>query len=248
MSQAILAVEGFAKNYGAIAAVRNVGFDVGQGEIFGVIGPNGSGKTTLFNSILGQIRPDAGRAQLEGLDITGRSPLQLAQSGLGRTFQSLQVFGQISVRDNMIAAAQEFAGTMFSRLFAAPDAGLTARADELLRMVKLDHLAHRKAGELSYGQQKLIDIAMAFMARPKLVFLDEPLAGVNPTLINTLSEFLIHMNRDHGVSFVLIEHNMEFVMKMCHRVMCMVEGQRFALDVPDAIRNDPRVLDAYLGN
>lgn len=225
-----------------------VSFAVQPGEIVGVIGPNGSGKTTLFNSILGQIRPTSGRVELRGEDITGLSPLELARRGVGRTFQTLQVFGQLSVRDNLIVAAQEFVKGMASRLFGPLDAGLGAKADEMIALFRLQHVAHLPAGSLSYGQQKLIDIAMAFMAAPRLVLLDEPCAGVNPGLVEQLHDLLVHLNKTLGGSFVVIEHNMDFVMRLCPRVICMVEGKVLAEGTPHQVQSTPAVLEAYLGN
>src|SRR5262249_17506984 len=161
---------------------------------FGVIGPNGSGKTTMFNSVLGQIKPDAGSVELDGKDITRLSPLQLSRRGVGRTFQSLQVFGRMTVRDNLIVAAQAHRGTMVGRVFGAAENGLGPRADELIEQFRLREVAHRRAGELSYGQQKLVDIAMAFMSDPELVLLDEPCAGVNPGLVNDIGGLLHDLN------------------------------------------------------
>lgn len=248
----LLKVSGLAKSYGAIKAVQDVSFEVRPGEIFGVIGPNGSGKTTLFNSVLGQITPSAGRIELQGMDITGRAPHALCRAGVGRTFQTLQVFGRLSVRDNLILAGQEMTGTMLGRLFAPSDAGLGERADGLIEKFRLGHVAHRKAGELSYGQQKLIDIAMAFMSKPSLVLLDEPCAGVNPSLVGGIRSLLRELNEGGaagpGASFIVIEHNMDFVMSLCHRILVMVEGQVMAIGTPAEIRANKQVLDAYLGH
>ncbi len=244
----ILSVHDIKKSYGAIQAVAGVSFEVKPGEILGVIGPNGSGKTTLFNSILGQIKPDAGKVQFEGSDISGCSPLEMSRLGVGRTFQNLQVFGKLSLRENLIVAAQEFQGSFWGRLFASPDNGLTQRAQEMLDLFRLNHVADLPAGSLSYGQQKLLDIAMAFMPAPRLVLLDEPCAGVNPSLVDGLRELLVTLNKKQGGSFVVIEHNMDFVMKLCHRVVCMVEGKVLAVGKPEEIQANPAVLEAYLGN
>jgi branched-chain amino acid transport system ATP-binding protein len=243
-----LEVKDVRKSYGAIKAVDGVTFSVGPGEIVGVIGPNGSGKTTLFNSILGQIKPSSGSVEFCDEDITGMSPLELSRRGVGRTFQTLQVFVKLSVRDNLIVAAQEFKGTMPGRLLAKPDAGLGRHADEMIELFRLRHVAHLPAGSLSYGQQKLIDIAMAFMPSPRLVLLDEPCAGVNPSLVDQLRELLVELNRTQGGSFVVIEHNMDFIMQLCPHVICMVEGRVMAEGAPAAVQSNRQVLEAYLGN
>ena len=251
MTNPLLKVSGLKKAYGAIQAVDGVSFDVMPGEIFGVIGPNGSGKTTMFNSVLGQIDPDAGKIELNGHDITGKSPLQLNQLGVGRTFQTLQVFGKMTVRDNLLVAAQEHAGSMLGRLFAPGRTGvqgLGAKADSLIAQFRIQHVADKKAGELSYGQQKLVDIAMAFMSEPDLVLLDEPCAGVNPSLVGGISTLLKELNMTRKGSFVVIEHNMDFVMDLCHRILVMVEGKVMAVGTPAEIRANRQVLDAYLGN
>src|SRR5690242_5846945 len=243
-----LEVKDVRKTYGAIKAVDGVTFSVGPGEIVGVIGPNGSGKTTLFNSILGQIKPTSGHMEFCGEDITGMSPLQLSRRGVGRTFQTLQVFGKLSVRDNLIVAAQEFSGTLRSRLFVAPDAGLGSHADKMIELFRLQHVAHLPAGSLSYGQQKLIDIAMAFMPAPRLVLLDEPCAGVNPALVEQLHDLRVQLNKAQGGSFVVIEHSMDFIMRLCPRVLCMVEGRVLAEGAPAEVQSNRAVLEAYLGN
>jgi branched-chain amino acid transport system ATP-binding protein len=252
MTHPLLKVTGLKKAYGAIQAVGGVSFEVMPGEIFGVIGPNGSGKTTMFNSVLGQIKPDAGEIELNGQSISGLSPLALSRRGVGRTFQTLQVFRKMTVRDNLIVAAQEHQGSMLSRMFAPGDSGLGDRADALIDQFRIRHVADTLAGTLSYGQQKLVDIAMAFMAQPALVLLDEPCAGVNPSLVGGISTLLKELNRNPKLgrqsSFVVIEHNMDFVMDLCHRIMVMVEGRVMAIGTPAEIRANKEVLDAYLGN
>lgn len=244
----LLAISGIRKTYGAIHAVDGVTFDVAPGEILGVIGPNGSGKTTLFNSILGQARPTSGTVHFAGEDITGLAPLRLARRGIGRTFQTLQVFGKLSVRDNLIVAGQELNDSPARRLFARPDAGLGERADELAELFNLRRVAKLPAGSLSYGQQKLVDIAMTFMPSPRLVLLDEPCAGVNPALVEDLLALLQRLNREQGGSFVVIEHNMDFVMRLCPRIICMAQGRILAAGRPEEIRSNPAVLEAYLGD
>ena len=248
MSSPVLRVNNLRKAYGSIQAVGGVSFEVMPGEIFGVIGPNGSGKTTMFNSVLGQITPDEGSIELGGRNITGMSPMQLNRLGVGRTFQTLQVFGKMSVRDNLIVAAQEHQGSMWSRMFAPGDSGLGAKADALIDQFRIRHVADKRAGELSYGQQKLVDIAMAFMSDPDLVLLDEPCAGVNPSLVGGISDLLKQLNATRKGSFIVIEHNMDFVMDLCHRIMVMVEGEVMAIGTPDEIRANKQVLDAYLGS
>jgi branched-chain amino acid transport system ATP-binding protein len=176
------------------------------------------------------------------------SPLELSRRGVGRTFQSLQVFVKLSVRDNLIVAAQEFQGTLVSRLFAKPDAGLSEQADRMIELFRLQAVAKLPAGSLSYGQQKLIDIAMAFMPAPRLVLLDEPCAGVNPSLVDRLRDLLAELNRTQGGSFVVIEHNMDFIMRLCPHVICLVEGRVLAEGPPAAVQSNRQVLEAYLGN
>lgn len=243
----ILSVRGIDKRFGGIHAVRGVSFDVRKGEILGLIGPNGSGKSTLFNCILGQIVPNSGEVQVEGRNVTGMRASTLSKMGVGRTFQQLSVFPKMSVIDNLILAGQELRGTMFSRLFGAADAGLTAQAEKLIAFFRLSHLRDELAGSLSYGQQKLVDAAMALMAGPGLVLLDEPAGGVNLTMLAHLKERLIVYNAEHATTFVVIEHNMEFVMSLCTRIVVLAEGAVIAEGTPDEIRSNKTVIDAYLG-
>ncbi|CCE02049.1 ABC transporter ATP-binding protein [Bradyrhizobium sp. STM 3809] len=245
---AVLDVRDVKKSFGGITAVDGVSFDVQEGEILGLIGPNGCGKSTLFNCILGQLTPSGGEVRVDGKLVTGQRPAELNRLGVSRTFQLLQVFPKLSVRDNLILAGQEHRGSMLSRLFGPSDAGLTATADQMIGFFKLEHLANEPAGGLSYGQQKLLDAAMAFMGGPRLVLLDEPAGGVNPTMLGDLKERLIAINRERRATFVVIEHNMEFVMSLCSRVMVMAEGKVLAIGKPDEIRANPAVIEAYLGH
>ena len=244
----LLEVRDMRRSFGAIQAVDGVSFAVRRGEILGIVGPNGSGKTTLFNCILGQLRPHSGEVRLDGLPVSGFSPVRLSRLGIGRTFQMLQVFGGMKVRDNLIVAAQEHVGTLVSRLFSPPDAGIGARAEEMLDFFKLGHLADQPAGDCSFGQQKLLDIAMALMAGPRLALLDEPAGGVNPAILVELHDMVVRLNREKGATFVVIEHNMEFVMSLCDRVLVLVEGRVLAEGAPGEIQKNPAVIEAYLGN
>lgn len=248
MSGTVLSIRNISKSFGGIHAVRDVSFEVRKGEVLGLIGPNGSGKSTLFNCVLGQLKPDTGGVTVNGEDVAGKRACELSKLGVGRTFQQLSVFPEMTVLDNIILAGQEHKGSMFSRLFGAADAGLTEEADQMIAFFKLTHLRDELAGSLSYGQQKLVDAAMAFMANPALVLLDEPAGGVNLTMLGHLKERLKAYNREHDTTFVVIEHNMEFVMSLCTRIVVLAEGAIIAEGTPEEIRANQTVIDAYLGS
>ena len=245
---AVLEVANVSKRFGGITAVDDVSFSVAEGEILGIIGPNGSGKSTLFNCVLGQLAPSAGEVRVDGKPVSGLRPCDLNRMGISRTFQLLQVFPQLSVRDNLVLAGQEHQGTMLSRLFGRRDAGLSDAADRMIDFFRLSHVATERAGDLSYGQQKLLDAAMAFMAGPRLVLLDEPAGGVNPTMLGHLKDRLQAINAEQRATFVVIEHNMEFVMSLCTRIIVLAQGRIIAEGPPEAIRSNPEVIEAYLGH
>jgi branched-chain amino acid transport system ATP-binding protein len=245
---AVLEVVNLSKHFGGITAVDGVSFDVHDGEILGIIGPNGSGKSTLFNCVLGQLAPNEGEVKVGGRVTTGMRPCDINRLGVSRTFQLLQVFPQLSVRDNLILAGQEHQGSMFSRLVGSADAGLGEATDQMIEFFRLSHLADELAGSLSYGQQKLLDVAMGFMAGPRLVLLDEPAGGVNLTMLANLRERLQAYHSERKATFVVIEHQMEFVMALCTRVLVLAQGRLIAEGTPHEIRRNPAVIEAYLGH
>jgi neutral amino acid transport system ATP-binding protein len=248
---ALLRTEGVSKAYGGVQALNDCSITVERGSIAGLIGPNGSGKTTLFNMITGYGRVDSGDVYLNETKITGLAPDKVFALGIGRTFQLTRVFSRLTVMENMIVAAhyKERAGqtSRFRNPFArAGGAATRQRAMELLEFTGIVKLAGDRAETLSYGQRKLLELAYVLIADPEIILLDEPAGGVNPTLIGTISERIRELNRQ-GTTFLIVEHNMEFVMGLCNQVTVLDYGNAVVSGPPEEIRNDRRVLDAYLG-
>ncbi|WP_030438956.1 ABC transporter ATP-binding protein [Actinoplanes subtropicus] len=240
----LLRVDGLRKSYGGVTAVDDCSLAVAEGTVTALIGPNGSGKTTLFDLITGYRKPDAGRVFFAGQDVTGRGPGRLYRAGLSRTFQQARVFPQLTVVENMVAAA----GHRWWRQLATPrvSAADRARTEALLAEFDLTGDADRIAAELSYGRRKLLEFAAVLMSTPRLVLLDEPAAGVNPVLVERMEQ---HVRSRHaaGVTFLIVEHDLSFVMRLCDPVIVLDAGRPISQGDPSAVRADPRVLDAYLG-
>jgi branched-chain amino acid transport system ATP-binding protein len=235
---ALLSVHNLSKRFGGIVAIDGVSLDVAKGEILGVVGPSGSGKSTLFNCMLGQLKPSAGEVRLDGRLITGMRPCDVSRLGVARTFQTLQIFPKLTVRDNLILAGQEHRGTMWSRLIGPADAGLAETAAEMMSFFRLDGLADQVAVNLTDGQQKLLDFAMAFMARPRLVALDDPTAGLDPPMLAPLRERLRAINSQAGATFVIITRDIDFAMSLCTRLLVLAEGRIIADGDPETVRRD----------
>jgi neutral amino acid transport system ATP-binding protein len=241
----LLEVNGISKAFGGIHALDGCSLAVEQGSITGLIGPNGSGKTTLFNVITGYERPDAGTVTLRGTDVTNASPSTIFGLGLGRTFQIVRIFSRLTVMENMHIAVQRRGVRSLLRRWTAPDE--RAHAQELLDFVGISHLTDAPAENLSYGQKKLLEFAMILIAEPRLVLLDEPAGGVNPTLAAQLTDRIKTLNQ-RGITFLIVEHNMQFVMSLCDKVAVMHRGSLLTEGAPEEVRGNPAVLEAYLGD
>jgi ABC-type branched-subunit amino acid transport system ATPase component len=241
-----------SKSFGSLRAVDGVSFTAKQGAITGLIGPNGAGKSTLFNAIAGVLPPDSGEVWFDGARVTGATPDRLFAAGLGRTFQIPRPFAEMTVLENaMLAATFQHGERFWNNWFghgrvAREERAIRERALEMLRFTTLDGHAGALARSLSGGQQKLLELARVLMAEPRMILLDEPAAGVNPKLLETLVERILELNR-RGVTFLIIEHNMDLVMSICRPILVMAQGRLILEGEPDQVRSDKRVIDAYLG-
>jgi len=242
----LLEVTDVSKAFGGVQANRDISLKVPEGKIIGLIGPNGSGKTTLFSSIVGYHPIDSGSIRFQDEEISKLRVRQIARRGMLRTFQQTRIYGGMTCVQNMLISSS-MRGHKVTDLFVSQKSGEHGRAEELLEFVGLYQKRALLAGDLSFGQQKLLEFAMALMNEPKLLMLDEPTAGINPTLINGLIDRLKHANAAFGITLFVIEHNMRVIMNLAEHIYCLAHGQMLAEGAPDEIQNDQRVIDAYLG-
>ena len=238
----ILEVKSVFKYFGGVKANEDISLNIEQGSIVGLIGPNGSGKTTLFNSIVGTHPIDKGSILFEGQELSTKLVHEIAKMGLLRTFQQTKIYGQMSCMMNMKISKK--VEDNFSRMFDQIPKELDDQAEQILAFVGLYEKRNLRAGELSFGQQKLLELAMALMNEPKMLMLDEPTAGINPTLINGIIDRLIKINDKYKITLFVIEHNMRVVMNLAQRIFCMAHGRLLAEGSPNEIKNDKRVIDA----
>lgn len=242
----IIEVRDVSKSYGGVVANKDISLDVHSGGITGLIGPNGSGKTTLFNSIVGYHPIDKGSIKFEDKEISKLSVQQIARGGLLRTFQQTRIYGEMNGVENMLISMPHRKMKLIES-FGKHSKEEFERADRLLEFVGLYEKRFLRSGSLSFGQQKLLEFAMALMNEPTCLLLDEPTAGINPTLINGLIDRLKRANSEFGITLFVIEHNMRVIMNMADHIYCLAHGEMLASGPPEAIQNDQRVIDAYLG-
>lgn len=248
-----LSVQGLTKRFGGFVALDAASLDVPEGSITGLIGPNGAGKSTLFATVAGFLAPDGGTVALRGTDVTGLPPWRLHRMGLARTFQIPRLFARMTVRENLMVAAPDQAGEhlplpwIARRRIAREEAGLRERADAVLARLNLAGHAEAPATALSGGQKKLVELGRALMSGARIILLDEPAAGVNRTLLREIAATIASLNREDGITFLVIEHDLDLVAELCDPVHAMAEGRVIASGTMEQVRNDPDVAEAYLG-
>ncbi len=242
----ILEINNVSKSFGGVKANVNISMKIEQGSIVGLIGPNGSGKTTLFNSIVGTHPIDQGSIKFDNNEISQLPVPVVAKLGLLRTFQQTRIYGKLNCVQNMLISHKSEKDNVLT-IFAKIPEELNEKAERLLKFVGLYQKRKLRAGDLSFGQQKLLELAMALMNEPKVLLLDEPTAGINPTLINGIIDRLIKVNKEYGITLLVIEHNMRVIMSLAQKIFCLAHGQMLADGTPEQIKNDKRVIDAYLG-
>ena len=249
----MIRVENLHRHFGGFRAVDGATLEIRKGAITGLIGPNGAGKTTLFNVIAGRLPPTSGHVYMGDEEITGLPPHVLFHKGVLRTFQIAHEFGSMTVRENlMMVPAAQSGENLWDALFrrgkvASEEERLRAKADEVLDFLTISHLADQKAAMISGGQKKLLELGRTMMVDAKIVFLDEVGAGVNRTLLNTIGDAIVRLNKERGYTFCVIEHDMDFIGRICGPVICMAEGKVLAEGTVDEVKNDERVIEAYLG-
>ena len=249
----MITVENLRKSFGGFHAVDGASLTIAEGSITGLIGPNGAGKTTLFNVIAGVLTPTAGQVTMAGEDITGLQPHELFHKGLLRTFQIAHEFSSMTVRENLMMVPGGQTGESIWKSWVARGAiareeqALRDKADEVLDFLTIDHLAEEKAGNLSGGQKKLLELGRTMMVDARIVFLDEVGAGVNRTLLNTIGDAIVRLNKERGYTFCMIEHDMDFIKRLCDPVIVMAEGKVLAEGSAEAIMQNEQVIEAYLG-
>jgi branched-chain amino acid transport system ATP-binding protein len=253
-SDVVLTAQGLTRRFGGLVAVNDVSFAVTKGEIFGLIGPNGAGKTTTFNLMTGLIQASGGQMLHEGVDISRLRPFQIAKRGIARTFQNIRLFGNLSVLENVAIAhhIQTHSG-LFQGIFNLPptpaeERDIRARSHELLDLVGLGDRASSSANNLAYGDRRRLEIARALALQPQILLLDEPAAGMNPSEKGQLSDFIRQIQQQFNLTILLIEHHVPLVMGLCDRIAVLDFGQLIALGNPELVRNDPAVIEAYLGS
>lgn len=255
-NSSLLSIENVTKTFGGTTALEDVSFEVDEGNMMGIIGPNGAGKTTLFNVIAGVHEPDTGRIALRGEEIQNSSPPKIAKRGIGRTFQIPRIFGGMTVQENLEFVPMHQTGeSLFGALFlnnpfnntvAQEEDQIEDRSEEVMELLEITHLADTYARELSGGQRKLLEFGRILMLEPEIILFDEPMSGINPSLAEDLTEY-IHDTNAQGKTFLMIEHDMEFIMENCERIIVLHNGQVLSQGTPEKIQQDEDVLDAYLG-